>query len=172
MAIKLIETRTLAVATAAIDFTGIPQDGTDLLIFISGRTTSEDSWVELTINSNVSSVYSYMLLQSTGGGRQSYFNSTRYIGDLSISTDTANTFSNNLIQISRYSENRNKVNYSDSVTENNGTNATANIINGLFSNTSPIESLSFYPRTGIFVSGTTISLYKITKGSDGIVTTS
>jgi hypothetical protein len=42
---------------------------------------------------------------------------------------------------------------------------------GLWSNTAAITSLTFLPESGTqFEIGTTISLYKITSGSDGIVT--
>ena len=44
---------------------------------------------------------------------------------------------------------------------------------GLFSNTSPITSITLTSQSGEnLVVGSTVSLYKITKGSDGIVTVS
>jgi hypothetical protein len=60
----------------------------------------------------------------------------------------------------------------DTVSENNATAAFQRIIAGLNNSTAAITSINFFPSSGNFVAGSTISLYGITKGSDGIVTTS
>ena len=75
--------------------------------------------------------------------------------------------------IPNYTGSTNKSISVDSVTENNATNNLMNIQAGLWSNTAAITSILFTSDTaGGFLAGSTISLYKITKGSDGIVTTS
>jgi hypothetical protein len=43
---------------------------------------------------------------------------------------------------------------------------------GLWNDTTAITSLTLVPAAGSFIAGSTVSLYKVTKGSDGIVTTS
>jgi hypothetical protein len=61
----------------------------------------------------------------------------------------------------------------DAVNENNATSAQQEIRAWLWSETSAITSLTISAiGANQMVAGTTISLYKITKGSDGIVTTS
>ena len=62
----------------------------------------------------------------------------------------------------------------DAVGENNATQAFQIISAGLWANTAAITSIQLIPQSGggTFVADSTVSLYGITKGSDGIVTTS
>jgi hypothetical protein len=85
---------------------------------------------------------------------------------------TANTFGNIQIYFPNYAGSTNKSYSVDSVTENNETVAYQTILAGLWSNTAAITTATFTAESGNFAIGSTISLYKITKGSDGIVTTS
>jgi len=90
------------------------------------------------------------------------------------STSTANTFTNSSVYFPNYAGSTNKSMSFDLVMENNGTLAFQEIMAGLWSQTTAISSLTFTASGSgaTLVAGSTISLYKITKGSDGIVTTS
>jgi hypothetical protein len=89
------------------------------------------------------------------------------------SGSTSNTFSNLSVYIPNYTGSTAKGVSIDSVTENNGTNAFQVIAAHLTNSTSAVTSIGFFSTTSSsFLTGTTISLYGITKGSDGIVTTS
>ena len=90
---------------------------------------------------------------------------------LNKSTYTANTFGNSVIYIANYAGSTYKSFSKDSITENNATAADQGVGAGLWSNTAAITSLSLTV-TSNMVAGSTFSLYGITKGSDGIVTTS
>ena len=171
---KLIESKTLATAAAAIEFTSIPQTFTDLFIVCSLRSSDTGSFVNINLgfNSNTASFTARWLygLGSDGTGSASF--QGRYAGEVNTANDTANTFSNSSIYIPNYTGSTNKSFSTDSVRE---TNASANamaISAGLWSNTAAITSFQLDASAGNFVVGSMVSLYGITKGSDGIVTTS
>jgi len=175
MTMTLIETKTLGADAASIEFTSIPQDGTDLVVYVSGRfsNTNQDS-LRITFNSNLSN-YNARWLTGNGStaGSGSQAEGVGSFSDLPGSNRTANTFGNTQIYIPNYAGSTNKSWSSDSVGENNATEAHQAIVAGLWSNTSAITTLKLEPFSGAnFVSGVLISLYKVTKGSDGIVTTS
>ena len=52
MSFTLIETKTLASAAASIEFTEIPQDGTDLVAVISARNSTTQSVGLISFNGN------------------------------------------------------------------------------------------------------------------------
>jgi len=174
MTMTLIESKTLLSAAASIEFTSIPQDGTDLIILMSCRSTRTFGVDGIGVNFNgVSTNLSTRSLGGTGSGVFSTSISTGEIGLTSDANNTANTFGNVAAYIPNYAGSTNKSWSSDDVAENNATEAYQIIRAGLWSNTSAITSILLFPVVGPnFVAGSTISLYKITKGSDGIVTTS
>jgi hypothetical protein len=172
---KLIESKTLATAAASIEFTSIPQDGTDLVAFLSLRATSTNSTyrtygVLLSLNSSTTGFTSRALDGS--GSSASSFTETRFMGRMPDNAVTANTFGNIQIYFPNYAGSTNKSYSVDSVTENNETVAYQTILAGLWSNTAAITTATFTAESGNFAIGSTISLYKITKGSDGLVTVS
>jgi hypothetical protein len=181
MTMSLIETKTLGTAAASIEFTSIPQDGTDLFLFISGRSNRAGNisdYIAITFNSNTSN-YSARFLQGDGSAATSETDvsagAARIVGQATGASATSDTFANNSVYVPNYTQSVAKSYSSDVVTENNATAARQVIIAGLWNDTSAITSLKLEPLSGganNFVTGTTISLYKITKGSDGIVTTS
>lgn len=175
---KLIETKTINTAQAAIEFTSIPQDGTDLLILGSTRTTNAGNGnSNLRFNGDIGNNYSYRMLYTENTGTPTSASTTAgssiqwfYANSAS---STSNTFSNFEFYIFNYSGNTAKSLNIDHTTEHNGSSP---LIQGLTAGswtvTAPIISLIIGQDSGNFVAGSTISLYKITKGSDGIVTVS
>ena len=176
MTMTLIETKTLASAAASIEFTSIPQDGTDLLAVVSGRATNADPLAFFLEFNGVTSGYAERGLEGNGSSAAAFSNAgggTKiYSGVINWNTSTANTFSSFSFYIPNYAGATNKSVSIDQVTEDNGTTSWQTILAGLWANTSAITSTRFFVTTGNLAIGTTISLYKITKGSDGIVTTS
>ena len=172
-AITLIETKTLGADAASIEFTSIPQTFTDLLVLASTRATTAGTGVQAClINFNsITDDFTYRIMngngstvtQTTGGGIA--FNAP------STGT-TANTFGNVSVYIPNYAGATFKSYSTDSVTEHNATEAHQTIISGLWADTAAITSVLFAPTANNFIAGSTISLYGILKGSDGIVTTS
>jgi hypothetical protein len=173
MTMTLIETKTLGADAASIEFTSIPQDGTDLFVFISARSTrsATSDGFYLTVNGSTAKLTSRYL--EGNGSSAASGTENRLVGTLSAATSTANTFASNSIYFPNYTGSTNKSYSVDAVNENNATSAGQIIIAGLRSQTAAITSLTFSPSVGPNLAiGTTASLYKITKGSDGIVTTS
>ena len=168
MTLQLIETKTLGTAASAIEFTSIPSDGTDLLAVISCRTNRGSEVDGLSLNLNGSSAsFSGRYLEGNGSSVVSA-TSTVFAGLASGNTTTSNTFGNSLLYIPNYTGSTNKSFSADAVSENNATVAGQAIIAGLWSNTAAITSLRIAPLAGTELSaGSTISLYKITKGTDG-----
>ena len=170
-AMTLIETKTLTTAAASIEFTSIPQDGTDLLVLISARSAS-GSETRLALNGSTSS-FSRRDLYGTGSSVASSSASDNYIGEMANSARLADTFGSMNLYIPNYTGSTNKSFSVETVDENNATLSSQRILAGLWSNTAAITSLTISTDAGQnIVAGSTISLYKITKGTDGIVTTS
>lgn len=180
---QLIETKTLGTATASITFTSIPQDATDLFIFASTRSAIAGSFVDnffMQINSVVSGYTNRTLFASA----TTIFNSqnsdgltTKTIAGVSPATGVSGSgWGSASIYIPNYTSVINKSYSVDAVAEANSTTLYHNALtfgNGLLPVTAGITSITFTHASGSnFTSDSTISLYKITKGSDGIVTTS
>jgi hypothetical protein len=177
MTMQLIETKTLGTAAASIEFTSIPQTFTDLVVVASTRksTTSNTNSSFLRFNSDSATNYRVIRLRGNGSSVESVSNQSRssITGGQTASSDyTANTFGNSTFYISNYTTSTAKSVSIDSVTENNATESYQEIIAGSYVGAGVITSISLEPDSGNFVTGSTISLYGITKGSDGIVTTS
>jgi hypothetical protein len=175
--VKLIETKTLAVAAASIEFTAIPQDGTDLLILGNARTTSTGNGNNnLRFNGDSGSNYSYRMLYTENNGTPASAaasNTNMQWFYSNSANSTSNTFSNFQLYIPNYTSSTGKSVSMDHTTEHNGTSPfIQGLTAGLWTGTAAISSLLISQNEGNFVIGTTISLYKITKGSDGIVTVS
>ena len=173
---KLIETKTLTVAAASIEFTSIPQDGTDLLMLCSLRMTRATIGGTTNIKINGSTANFSRRRLVGNGSTASSSSSSDNVGIFFTdgANQTANTFGNHAIYFPNYAGSTNKSFSVDSVDENNATESYQVLTAGLWSNTAAITSIALYDNevSGTWAAGSTISLYKITKGSDGIVTVS
>ena len=171
---KLIENKTLGTAGSSIEFTRIPQNFTDLYALISIRSSrSADADTGLARFNGTSTGYSGR--EMFGSGSSVLTNATSSEGIafvVSSANTTSNTFSNGYLYVPNYTGATNKSVSLDWVNENNATLAYGGIGAQLWSNTAAITTLTFIATNGNLIAGSTVSLYKITKGSDGIVTTS
>jgi hypothetical protein len=175
MTMTLIQTTTLGTAASSIEFTSIPQTFTDLFAFISGRSASatNDDGIRIRFNFDTTAGnYTARRLFGTGTTTGS---DTLYTGTVAFtgSGRTANTFANTSIYIPNYTSSTSKGFSVDGVSENNASSSTLGLSALSWVGTAAITSITFFPDTGpTLFAGSTISLYGITKGSDGIVTTS
>lgn len=169
MAYELIETIEVGAGGAAsIEFTSIPQDGVDLVVVLSARTSSSGGNNFFgRFNSDTGSNYSYINLQGDGSSvRSTGTSSTDRItfGDYGYvpgSTYTANTFSSTEIRISNYTSSSAKSISQDGVGENNATAAGQNITAASWSGTAAITAFELYVSGETFVQYSTASLFKI-----------
>jgi hypothetical protein len=178
---KLIESKTLGSAQAAIEFTSIPAAFTDLVIVFSLRTTFTNGSFRfddcgLRINGDTGNNYARRLLRTrdgavaTGGGTTSLITLYEATGG----DGTANAFGSGQIYFANYLGSANKSVSIEGFSEtNSATGVQGGMISGLWSNTSPITSVTIFSQNAFnFAIGSSASLYGILKGSDGIVTTS
>lgn len=166
----LIASSTVGSGGAAnIEFTSIPATYTDLLIKVSARAASGgDSFAHLLITFNSStSGYTNRRIQSSGSTAASSSDGTTEIYQkygINGSASTASTFGNLDIYIPNYAGSNYKSVSSDSVTENNATEAWIDLNAGLWSNTAAITSVKLaaeYAGARNFAQFTTAYLYGI-----------
>jgi hypothetical protein len=177
MTMKLIETKTLGTAAASINFTSIPQTFTDFLVLGSLRANNDPDGgaygsASFSINGSTANITNRFLV---GNGSVLFTGSGSAINITTTgSANTENTFGNFSLYVTNYSGSVAKLISLDVVTENNASTAYPGMQSGLFNSTSAITSIGFTANGagGNFLANSTISLYGITKGSDGIVTTS
>jgi hypothetical protein len=178
MTFQLIETKSLGTASASIEFTSIPQTFTDLYLVAALRADRANiqSDIAYRFNGDTAANYVYQLLGGTGSGVAAFRSASvtfNYLGASNGNSSTANSFSNQSLYIPNYTAATAKTSSADSVYENNATAAEQLIVANIWSGTAAITSILVYSANTVnLMAGSTISLYGITKGSDGIVTTS
>lgn len=171
MTMKLISTVTVGAGGASsIDFTGIPANGTDLLILCSICNTSgyATDFLKFRLNGDTANNYSYRTFYGNGSSitnDASTATNYAYAGEINSDGSTANTFGNAAIYIPNYAGSSAKSYSSDAVTENNATAAKQWVLAGKWSGTAAITSLSIIASS--ISQYSTASLYTITKGSGG-----
>ena len=154
---------------ANIEFTSIPGTYTDLLVKLSARAVDGgDTFanVKTTFNGSTSG-YQNIRLQGWGSAANSGSDGTDSIFQkygTNGSNTTASTFGNLEIYIPNYASSNYKSTSSDSVSENNASEAWAVLNAGLWSNTAAITSIKLellYATTRNFVQYSTATLYGI-----------
>ena len=179
MTMSLIQTVTVtATSVSSINFTSIPSDGTDLLLVLSlrGASANINTNGRISINNTGTFIYNDRALRGTGSvassrgdaGANGFIN-----WDMPAASVTSSTFLNGSFYFFSYTGSQTKTVSGDVVFENNAAAAYQNIYSGNVPITDAINRITLTdPAAGGFVQNSTASLYKITKGSDGIVTVS
>ena len=146
---------------ADITFSAIPSTYTDLVIKLSGRSTSTSIGVVVKPNGSTSSITTRNL-EGSGSSAISY-TSTNIAGYMPPSTATANTFGNLEIYIPNYAGSTYKSISVDAVNENNATAAYSILTAWLWSNTAAITSITLASDSGSnnFAQYTTAYLYGV-----------
>ena len=174
MTFQLIESKTLTTNAASIEFTSIPQDGTDLLVLFSLRDNRSVPANGFFLSLNGSTANSSgITLFGSGSSTGSSSGSTEQL--VQSDSSTASTFGNGCLTLTNYTASGVQKSFSiESVTENNATEAYQGMFAGVWTGTAAITSLGFVMDSSFggnaFLTGSTMSLYKITKGSsNGVV---
>jgi hypothetical protein len=163
-----IQTIELGSAQNAIQFNSIPQNYDDLYVVWSTRYVSENTTKTSIFFNNLSSNFSYRLLQGDGSSTAVGTNTLALGGINNGNNTTANAFSNNQMLIPNYRSNLIKSYSVDAVNENNATTSFQDIWTGLWNNTEPITSLTISGTSALAI-GSSVSLYGIRRGTDGII---
>jgi hypothetical protein len=162
---KLAESTVGAGGTSAITFNNIPQNYTDLVVKISGRTNFAqiNDTYKITFNGTTSG-YSGRFIQGNGSAASSSTAGTAAIDSPQTvgNSATASTFGNTEIYIPNYAGSTNKSISIDTVGENNATSALSNLYAALWANVSAISSISIGPQNGtLLLEHSTATLYGI-----------
>lgn len=134
---------------ANIEFTSIPATYTDLAIVCSARNASSGGIdMGMRFNGNTGTNYSYRSVYGSGSSASSGSASSETLftraGYSTGSGYTASTFSNVSYYIPNYAGSNNKSISIDGVNEQNATTAYAQLVAGLWSQTSAITSITLY----------------------------
>jgi hypothetical protein len=163
---QLIQHQELASAQAAITFSSIPQTFTDLYLVLSARLSTTNGGLRIRVNGSTANL-STRLLYGNGSSAASGTDTT-YVGTVSNSNQTANTFGNAGLYFPNYAGATTKSFSAEVVDETNATTATQWVTAGLFNSTSAITALEvFGDAAGNFVQFSSATLYGIKSGSDG-----
>jgi hypothetical protein len=146
---------------ANIEFASIPATYTDLLLFVSARSSTTNDYYRININSSASN-FSGLYLGSTGTSVVTGSSSPAF-GRMTQSGYTANTFGNDFWYLPNYTSSNNKSISVDAVTENNSSTSYLDFVAGLWSQSAAITNIKFVPNTGNFAQYTTATLYGIKK---------
>ncbi len=166
--IKIATVTVGAGGAATMAFTSIPSTYTDLCLKHSGRSTFSlvASDVFYTINGTTTG-YTGKLLYGTGTAAgvaaQTSGTSFNWGGFIPGTNATSSTFGNNEFYIPNYAGSTNKTFSVDGVSENNGSEAYAQLVANLWSNTAAITSITLTPAYGNFAQYSTATLYGISK---------
>lgn len=167
MAMSLVSTVTVGAGGASsISWVNIPQTGKDLLLVVSGRTTSSNTYNPIVANINNDGTLKYTFIQLYGTGSSTASNLGGLFGgaitELPGANATSNTFGSLRVYYANYTSSATKGYSVDGVTENNATAAFQGILGGNYTGTGAISSLYLYVYdTTNFAQHTTASLYII-----------
>jgi hypothetical protein len=138
----LIETITVGSGGAAsIEFTGIPGNGKDLLLLLSGRSEGGSNFLNTFITFNANSANRSGVVISGDGNSASSFSTTTPYTSTNGNGSTTNTFSNSKFYISNYAGSTAKSFTTEGVSENNATAALQTLSALLWNDTSAITSI-------------------------------
>ena len=182
MSYTLIQTVTLTSSQASISFNSIPATFDDLVLvgslrcfFSAGSPITQSGGVF--INSLAADTTTRRLLGNGSSASSGSLSASEfYIGEIAGNGSTSNTFSSLQLYIPNYKGSQQKSLSSDMVSENNATQATQFIAAGLCTKTAAVTSLTLRifgaePNVSL-VTGTSVSLYGVTRGSSGGVVVS
>ena len=147
---------------ASIDFTSIPSTYTDLVLKISLRDNraAVGNATKITFNTS-GGTYSGRYIEGTGSAVSSGTD-TNGIADQVSANATASTFNNGEIYIPNYAGSNQKSISSDSVNENNASNANSILYATLWNQTAAITSIKLEPVVSAsFVQYSTAYLYGV-----------
>lgn len=154
---------------AAIEFTNIPATYTDLVVKLSGRTTSnDDQRIEVQFNNSTSNLSQRRLYgEGTNTASDAPAGAIQPIA-LPENDYTANTFGNFEMYISKYASSNSKAISIDAITENSSQTAYQMMVAGLWSNSSAITSIKLIPMSsGNFTQYSTAYLYGVSDVTTG-----
>ena len=168
MASTLVALQTVTVGAggvSSITFSSIPQTYNDLVIKYSARSTSTDVDTKIAFNGITTGQIRLSVNGDGAAAPASYIAYDGWVGNINGSGTTANTFGSAEITIPNYGSSNVKSYLVDSVTENNGVQAFANLQTGIWNNTNAITSITVSSLSGtmVYTQYSTFTLYGVYK---------
>lgn len=151
-----LSTQTLGSSASSITFSSISSAYTDIVLVLASSTVSGAVTNHyLRVNGDTGSNYSYTRLygDGTSAGSDRGTNSS-----LILLGEVGTTITNNIIHFQNYS---NTTTYKTILNRGNATIGTVNGVVGLWRSTSAINSITVFPISGSFATGTTATIYGI-----------
>lgn len=176
----VIQHQELSGNESSITFSNIPASYTDIVLYVSGRTTlnvyRDDMFFRLNGDSTTSYLYNFIRRFENGSLEQSNNTGTYNHGaifSISGASSTGSSFSNVKLTISNYAGSTLKSYMLESAMGNLSVNSDLYINAGLWNNTAAITSITLASLNSTpFVTNSSATLYGITAGSSGGVTVS
>jgi hypothetical protein len=168
MSMTLIAHTEITSSQQAMEITSVPQTFTDLLVVVSGRVDGSsfayayDDGSLLINGSSANFSFRHLFGEGSGSGI-STADYARYAW--TNSQANASTFGSQQFYIPNYRSTSARSISAEGVTENNATLAKAIITASLWNSSSAITSIGVRGQFGLFVSGSSITLYGITAGT-------
>lgn len=151
---------------STIEFVGIPQTYTDLIIKVSARTNRAQQRDNLAITFNGgarNTNWSGRGLYTVDGATAQSETAASELGFINGANATSSTFSNVDIYVCNYTATSNKSLSVDGAAENNATAACLSMYAGLHSSSAPTSTITLAGGSGNFVQYSTATLYGIRK---------
>ncbi len=163
-AYELISSTILTGTSSQIDFTSIASTYKHLQIRMTMRNSGTSVLAYTRLNSDSSALYSSHRLAGTGSSVASsaWTNGTElYTAVITESTTTANAFTGAIVDILDYASTSKNKTLRFFYGSQGSSSTPLGIYSGLYQSTSAISTISIFPETGSFVSGSRFSLYGI-----------
>jgi hypothetical protein len=164
MAMTLVSTVTVGSGGAAsIEFTSIPQTGTDLLVVFSLRSEAASNNSTLSLNGTSGNGYNRRVLAGDGSSAStaSGTDSSTMLASQSSSSNTSNTFSTGEIYVPNYTSTESLEVFNRNAFETNATAAGVRFQIIRRAAAGPITSLGITGNSGDIAQNSTASLYII-----------
>lgn len=174
---QLIQHQVLSAPQSTITINSIPQGFTDLLLVFSLRANNASyafDDIGLRLNGDSASNYTNCILRTRDGsvGTFSGAGSSITLYGAPSAGATGNTFGNASAYITNYTSSTTKSISAEGYGENNsGSAVQGGIVAARWSGTAPVTSLTIVSLNGWdFIVNSSVTLYGIKKGSDGVTT--
>jgi hypothetical protein len=154
-----IATTTLGSAATEVNFTSISGSYTDLILIMSGNSTTGNVYESLQVNSDTGSNYSRTYLSGDGSITDSGRNTSQTYFRFDAYSRVSSTGRNiNIINFNNYS---NSTTYKTFLARSNNSALGTDAVVGLWRSTSAITSIRVFMDTSTWISGSTFTLYGI-----------
>lgn len=170
---ELIQTITTTSNVPSITFSNIPQDGSDLYILVSARSTAAANWhpLRFVFNSDTGNYFQRRIYGFATTVDPSY---DSWGIEMPGTNVVSNLYGSASITIADYSSSSLQKLVVFQFSSGNTTSSSLNqVAAGKWTGTAPLTSLSFDAEgTNNIAAGSVFSLYKFTPGSDGVTSAS